>query len=520
MKNLKRKILSLGLVTLLFTSCLNELDTKPKIEKSLENLLAEDPNAIQGLLSKMYGAFALSGPNGPDSKDIEGADAGETAFLRGIINLQDFTADAMKNRWGDDGLDQLTTTKDWSSGNKFFRYLYDRVYYVVPQTSNIIKILNEAVEVPDEQQYLSELRFLRALAYFYMIDCFGTGVLVTEADLGNSVPKPQASRQELYNFVESELLDIEGKIALKNTYGRANKTVVRMLLAKLYMNAEVYTKKEQYNKAALFIGKVINEGGYSLNPNFVANFSADNASSNEIIFPLLADANTSQSFGNTTYLVNGSLNAATMKPSDFGTNENWGGHRATKAWYGLFGSSQADLVASADERAKLFWTEKHSYEMNDYKNWADGYPAVKFRNTNFVGTSILTKFSGTDFPLYRLADAYLMYAECALRGASGTSISQALDYVNAVRKRSKAKEILTGELTLDFILDERGRELNFEGHRRTDLIRFNKFSGATYLWPWKGGIATGTEISSNYNLFPIPTTALQANPNLKQNPGY
>jgi starch-binding outer membrane protein, SusD/RagB family len=520
MKNLKTKILILGLIGLLFTSCLNELDTKPNVELSLEKLLAQDPNAIQGLLSKMYATFALSGPNGPDSKDIEGPDAGETAFLRGIINLQDFTADAMKNRWGDDGLDQLTTTKDWSPSNKFFRYLYDRVYYTVPQTSNIIKILNEGVEVPNEQQYVSELRFLRSLAYYYMIDCFGKGVIVTEADLGTSIPKAQASRKEMFNFVESELLDIEGKIAQTNTYGRANKAVVRMLLTKLYLNAEVYTGTKQYEKAATFIQKVITEGGYSLNPNFVANFSADNFNSKEIIFPLLADANTSQSFGNTTYLVNGSLNQATMTPSDFGTNENWGGHRATKAWYGLFASSAAGLAASADDRAKLFWTTGHSYEMNDYKAWNDGFPAVKFRNTNFLGTSILTKFSGTDFPMFRLADAYLMYAECALRGATNASVAQALDYVNQVRKRSKASEINTGELTLDFILDERGRELNFEGHRRTDLIRFGKFSGSNYLWPWKGGSANGTSISSNYDLFPIPASAIQANPNLTQNPGY
>jgi starch-binding outer membrane protein, SusD/RagB family len=520
MKNVKTKILSLGLVSLLFTSCINDLETKPQVELSLENLLAQDPNAIQGLLSKMYGTFALSGPNGPDSKDIDGPDAGETAFLRGIVNLQDFTADAMKNRWGDDGLDQLTTTKDWSSSNKFFRYLYDRVYYTVPQTSNIIKILNEGVDVPNEQQYVSELRFLRSLAYYYMIDCFGKGVLITEADLGNAVPKPQASRKDLFNFVESELLDIEGKIGQTNTYGRANKSVVRMLLAKLYLNAEVYTGTPQYTKAATYIQKVINEGGYTLNPNFVANFSADNASSPETIFAFLADANKSQSYGNTTYLVNGSLNAATMVPSDYGTNENWGGHRATKAWYGLFGNSAATLAASPDQRAKLFWTTGHSYEMNDYKSWNDGFPCVKFRNSNFTGPAILTKFSGTDFPLFRLADAYLMYAECALRGATGTTLPQALTYVNNVRTRSNATAINTGELTLDFILDERARELNFEGHRRSDLIRFGKFTGGSYLWPWKGGEANGAAISADYKLFPIPSKALQANPNLTQNPGY
>jgi starch-binding outer membrane protein, SusD/RagB family len=526
MKNLKTKILILGLIGLVFTSCLNDLETKPKVQLSLENLLKQDPNAAAGLLSKMYGTFALSGPNGPGSSDISGPDAGETAFLRGIINLQDFTADDMKNRWGDDGLDQLTTTKGWNSGNKFFRYLYDRVYYTVPQTSNIIQVLNTGVDVPNEDQLVSELRFLRSLAYFYMIDCFGKGVLVTEADLGSTTPKPQASRQELYNYVESELLDVENKIAQTNTYGRANKSVVRMLLAKLYLNAKVYTGTPQYDKAALYISKVITQGGYSLNTNFVANFSGDNSNSPEVIFPLLADAQTSQSYGNTTYLVNGSLNGATMTPSNYGTNQNWGGHRATKAWYGLFGNSAAALSASTDKRAQLFWTGGHSYEMTDYKTWTDGFPCVKFRNSNFSGPSTLTDFSGTDFPLYRLADAYLIYAECAVRGASGTTLSQALTYLNAIRTRANATPFVAGDLvvnspsSLQLILDERGRELNFEGHRRTDLIRFEQFSGGAYLWPWKGGVAGGTSISSAYNLFPIPLTAIQANPNLTQNPGY
>ena len=520
MKNLKIKLVGFSLIGLLFASCLDELETQPKVELSLEQLLAQDPHAIEGLLSKMYGTFALSGPKGPGSSDITGPDPGETAFLRGIINLQDFTADAMKNRWGDDGLDQLTTTKGWTANNKFFRYLYDRVYYTVPQTNNIIKVLKEGVDVPNEEQYVSELRFLRSLAYFYMIDCFGKGVIVTENDLGSTTPVPESNRTEIFNYVESELIDIESRIAATNTYGRANKSVVRMLLAKLYLNAKVYTGTERYNDAAIYINKIITEGGYSLAPDFLANFSGDNHTSPEIIFPLLADPVTSTSYGNTTYIVNGSLSPDTMTLSTYGALQGWGGHRSTKAWYGLFGNSAAALAASSDERAHLFWTSGHSFEMTDYKIWTNGYPSIKFRNTNLNGSGGATDFSGTDFPLYRLADVYLMYAECAVRGAAGTTTSQALLYVNEIRDRANANPILLSELTLDFILDERGRELNFEGHRRTDLIRFGKFAGNSYIWPWKGGVAAGQSISANYNLFPIPTSALQANPNLTQNPGY
>lgn len=294
-----------------------------------------------------------------------------------------------------------------------------------------------------------------------------------------------------------------------------------MLMANLYLNAEVYTGTARYDDAAAKISEVINEGGYTLAPNFVSMFSGDNNTSSEIIFPLIADPLVSQSYANTTYLVNGSISSDTMVPSDYGiTGTGWGGHRATKAWYGLFGNSAAALASSTDDRAHLFWTQGHTYEMDNYKTWTNGYPSIKFRNTNFNGSSILTDFSGTDFPLYRLADAYLIYAECSLRGASGTNAAQALDYVNAVRTRSHASTITSGELTLDFILDERGRELNFEGHRRTDLIRFGKFTGGSYIWPWKGGVVNGTSIPDTYKVFPIPLTALQANTNLSQNTGY
>lgn len=517
MKNFKTNIVGLGLSLLLFSSCVDDLNTEPKVELTFEKLLQQDPNAALGLVSKMYGTFALTSSDGPTKSDITTTDPGETGFLRNMLNLEDFTADDIKNRWGDNGLDQLTTTSKWDENNKFFRYLFDRVYYTIPNCNNIINALG-TTNVENKDLYINELRFLRSLAYYYMIDCFGKGVLVTEADLGTIDAKPEASRKELFAFVETELKAIEPLMPAKNTYGRANKSVVRMLLAKLYLNAEVYTGTARYDDAAIYIKKVIDEGGYVLDPSFRSIFCGDNNKSTEIIFPLIADAQVSQSYGNTTYLTQGDVDASTMTPSNYGiTGNGWGGHRATKAWYGLYGT---DLAASPDDRAKLFWTAGHSYEMTDYKTWTNGYPSIKFTNNNFSGSTILTEFSNTDFPLFRLADAYLIYAECNLRGAASTNAALALQYVNDVRKRSHANVITAAELNLNFIIDERGRELNLEGHRRTDLIRFGKFTGGTYLWPWKGGAKDGTSIPDTYKLFPLPLTALNANTNLKQNPGY
>ena len=184
----------------------------------------------------------------------------------------------------------------------------------------------------------------------------------------------------------------------------------------------------------------------------------------------------------------------------------------------MFGNSAAELASSTDVRAKLFWTTGHSWEMNDYKTWTDGYPSIKFTNVSSTGDGTPAVFVSTVFPLFRLADALLIYSECAARNASGASMAQGLTYFNQVRTRSGASAFPS--YTLQNVLDERGREFGLEGVRRQDLIRFGKFTGGSYLWPWKGGVKDGTSISDNYKVFPIPTTALQANPNLTPNPGY
>ena len=524
MKNNFLKLL-FSLVLILSVSCTDDLNTKPLVELSLDELLAQDPNAVEGILSRLYASFALSGADGPGSSDISD-DAGESPFLRGIVNLQDFTADAMKNRWGDNGLDQLTTATNWTADNKFVRYMYNRIFFTIPQCNNLLSILPN-VEVENKDVIISEVRFIRGLAYYYLIDVFGKGVLATENNFGQTEPLEEATREELFVYLKNELEEIEPLLLTTNTYGRATKGAAQMLLAKLYLNASVYIDPgttndealealtQSLDKALIYASKVINEGPYSLDPDFVHIFSADNNNSTEIILPLIADAVVSQSYGNTTYIVNGNLSADTMPLAEFGATDGWGGHRSTKAWYSLFG----DLDTSTDIRASLFWTSGHNYEMNDYREWTDGYPSVKFRNTNFTGSSLPSSFSSTDFPLFRLADAYLMYAEAQIR-KDGTPNSTSLGYVNDVRTRSNATTISQSELTLDFIIDERGRELNLEGHRRSDLIRFGMFTGGNYLWPWKGNIQNGAAIPDTYKLFPIPSSALQANPNLTQNPGF
>jgi hypothetical protein len=204
-----------------------------------------------------------------------------------------------------------------------------------------------------------------------------------------------------------------------------------------------------------------------------------------------------------------------MNPSQYGIDGCWWGLRLKPQAYNRF--------AAADLRAASFFTTNQTVNVAEIGNFNHGIPAPKFANVTSTGAAgSHPTHVDTDFPMFRLADAYLIYAEAVLRGGGGSQ-AQALDYVNALRQRAygdASGNITAGQLNLDVILDERGRELLWEAHRRTDLIRFGRFTGGSYLWAWKGGAQAGTSTGAHLDLFPLPSNELVANPNLTQNPGY
>jgi len=179
-------------------------------------------------------------------------------------------------------------------------------------------------------------------------------------------------------------------------------------------------------------------------------------------------------------------------------------------------------LTSFDRRA-LFVTEGQTLDIDDIAQFSNGYAVAKWRNVTSTGQQgSHPTHVDTDFPMFRLADVYLMYAESVLRGGGG-SLANAVSYVNDIRRRAYAGpsgDVDQNELDLDFILDERARELLWEGHRRTDLVRFGRFADTDYTWQWKGGVKEGKSVSANYNIFPIPSADINANINLQQNPGY
>lgn len=579
----------------------------------------------------------------------------------------------------------------------------------------------DAATKTDVEKFRLEARFLRALSYYHALDMFRNVPFVTEKDKVGPFFPEQISAADLFNFLETELKDIETKMVAPRTneYGRADQAAAWALLAKLYLNAEVYTGQKKYTESLNFSKKVIG-AGYTLQPVYRHMFTADNHKSRETIFSINFDGVKTRTWGGMTFVVHAAVGGK-MKPADFGVDGGWRGTRATSAlvkkfpstgtgstivapsagntakyprlyipgsyqkwdpsnastvitspssngryegyfWFdgntefkitdgpswdknfgdngadgkldqngdnikvvnagfyklnvdfnaktytlartvwGLIGSAtkngwdsdqdlrydpkenawviSADLVkgevkfrandgwdlnysddganvileanganiaipsagtyiiklflgkpdysysvelASFDSRS-LFFSDGQELEIADISQFTDGYAITKFTNMTSTGgqPSDLT-FIDTDFPLFRLGDYYLTAAEAILRGTSGGTTAEALSYVNLVRRRAyggPAGDITQAQLTLDFLLDERARELYWEGQRRTDLVRFGKFSSTVYRWPWKGGVKDGRSVNKNFDIFPIPASDIGANPRLKQNAGY
>jgi hypothetical protein len=304
-----------------------------------------------------------------------------------------------------------------------------------------------------------------------------------------------------------------------------------MLLARLYLNAEVYlgAGNSKYAECIEYSTKVIN-AGYTLEPDYRMNFGADNHLSQEMIFAINYDGEFTRSYGGTTYIIHAAT-GDNMSAAALGIGSGWGGNRTTKEFVNILVDTLAypplatdTTFARVPDKRVYLWLLK-SWEINNVGTFSDGIGVRKFTNMNHDGTPAVhphNDFPCTDYPIFRLADTYLMRAEANLRLVGGDA-GQALSDVNMVRGRAygdASGNITAGQLSLDYILDERGRELYWEGVRRTDLIRYDKFTGGAYLWSWKGNVKEGKATESYRNLFPIPASEVGANPNIHQNDGY
>lgn len=512
---------------LIMLSACTDLELEP-FNETTPSVVFQDESSYRSFLARVYAGLAVTGQQGPAGQaDISSLDEGFSNYLRQYWQLQALTTDEAVIAWGDEGLPDLHN-HSWTSANQFIRAMYYRIFFQVSMANEYLREttddklasrgVSDAVKA-DVVRYRAEARFLRALSYWHGIDLYGNIPFYTEEAALGSAPPRQADRAEVFAFIEAELNEIENQMAAPGAgeYGRADRAALWTLQAKLYLNAEAYTGANRYSDCIAACKKIIDSGVYSLEDTYQHLFLTDNHNSREIIWAIPFDGQNTQTWGGMTYLVHAPVGGS-MDPAQWGINGGWFGLRTTKGIVNLF----TDPTGTTDERA-LFYSNGQNLEIENVTTFGDGYGLPKYRNVSSegVGGSDLDH-PDTDYPMFRLADVYLMYAEAVLRGGQGGDAATALGYVNQLRERAynnTSGNITADQLTLDFILDERGREMYWEGHRRTDLVRFNRFT-ENGVWPWKGGVRDGRVTEKYRDIMPIPISEIQANRNLKQNDGY
>jgi len=519
-----------------FSSCEDDLNTEPLDDdaSTIEDFFNQD-GAYKQLLAGVYGNLNLTSPQGPGSSSIGGLDAGTSQYGRALMNLQTFSTDeAIWSYENDPGIAELQRSI-WTPENVIIRGAFGRMMGSVAYANEFLRqstpalLDSRGIEGAERQEietnFRAEARFLRALSYYHMLDLFGKAPFVTEEQEIGAFRSEEIVGIDLMNYIETELLEIipNLKDPLTNEYARADKAVAWMLLAKLYLNAEAYTGQERYADALQYTQQVI-DAGYVLDDEYDNLFRADNDSNgaqNEIIFPIPTDSFEAQAFGPTTVMTNGAVGSLEQNGTNLGVaSTGWGGAiRITESFAEKFEGPEF-----VNDVRNTIIKQDRSSNISDIANPDQGFVMTKYTDVRSDGSfDDNLEFSSVDFPMFRLADAYLMYAEAHLRSGSGSD-AQALSYVNALRTRAHQGNtdwnITADELTLDFIIDERARELYWEFHRRQDLRRFGLFTSGAYVWAFKGNTFNGVAIPNYRALYPIPNLSITANPNLTQNEGY
>jgi len=507
-------LLALGGMTIACTGDLDVENINPKQTSTLD---------ADALLNKIYSSFVLTGQTGPDgNKDIADIDEGRSDLYRKSWEMQEFPTGEASWQWDDTGLPELLN-KTWGADNASSVGLYYRLFFSITLCNYYLdQVADDGTETVKQKR--AEVRFIRSLLYYYVMDLYGNAAFVEHV---STTPGIRYTRTQYYTYIEKELLEIESDLAAPgaNTYGRVDKVAAWLLLSRLYLNAEVYTKSPQWAKAKDYADKVINNGYYHLNITGHGGFSAyqmlfladndTNGAQYENIFPILNDGVYTKSHGSmhflvlSTYAKRDASNMDVIVPS--GTDVSWGKCMAVTGQLvdAFFGEGVAapattnninDITTAAGDDRALFYTTGYTRNIEDRSDETNGYGCVKFRNVRSDGkaASALDKVD-TDLPLMRIAEAYLTYAEAETRLNGSTTA--AADKINELHKRASAAT--KTNYTLDEIQNEWVKEFWFEGRCRMDQIRFNTY-----------------DLPEFRRLYAIPVNDLLNNPNLIQNDGY
>ena len=565
MKKIFLKTAMASMLCMGFVSCADELNIKSIDPQSTPTY------TVEGLLAKQYATLGLTGQKGPaGSSDLGRGDEGESGFIRTIFNLQELMTDETAWAYQNDPDIAPITNLSWKSSNGRVNWAYQRLIFDITLYNQFITEQSGSLS----EDKIAEVRFLRALNYYYFLDLYRKAPFKLTFD--DSLPT-EKSGKDLYEWLDNELTTIEPLMAEVGAYnnsqnfGRADRGAAYALHARLALNSEVYTdgQVKDYQKAIDYCDKILNnvgegEGKYNLcraekngYSGYQQLFMGDNdcnpEAMKEIIFPIRQDGLKARAYAGTTYLVA----AATIAGMPYAsTGDPWKCFFARENMVEKFfpnkdipmaakedipenatqekiiakdnekGISTADVVAKAkDDRALLYMgvggceTGKVR-TINPGENITgplNGASFVKWSNLHADGTAQHDQnYSDTDFPVFRLAEIYLTRAEAKYRlNGSQEGLADILEVQGRANRDLKATSV--DDQTL---IDEWCREFYMEGRRRSDLVRFGLFSGSKYLWSFKGGVENGTGIPSYYDVYPIPYNEIKNNPNMTQNPKY
>lgn len=550
--NIKKYMMAGGaLLGMALSSCVGDLDLKPNDPNYVNVDNSEE--FVASVLAKCYSGIAVSGQGGAGSSDISGLDNGTGCYSRAIFMMNEFPTDETLWIWMDASVADLCQG-NWDASNGNIYGTYSRLYAHIATCNDFLTVAGNITPTDGITRMMYEARTLRALSYYWVLDIFGKASFVTEETAVGELPV-QISREKLYTWLEKELKDIVDNGNLPDTpvYGRIGKDAPEALLARLYLNAEVYTdgKVSAWDKCQQACENIIARhkgagfNGSGLVNNYLYLFCGDNhvytpggGDVNEILWGIPYDRTMIQSYGGTTFILAASTaNESGMSGLNYGTSAVWKCMHARQQF--------SEKFDTADKRWSM-WVKgtqadgsEYTITNDKYSEWTNGYGVIKFtnllkgdgqgdpndRNSSFwapasFAEGYASQFADTDLPLFRLAEVYLMYAESYAMGKTGDA-SKAVEYINYVRNRAGLGNWGPGELTPDNVLNERCRELYWELTRRSDLVRHNKFAGPGQdVWSWKNGVAEGNNISERYNIMPIPTNIIAAQPDFKQNAGY
>ncbi|HJC98884.1 starch-binding outer membrane lipoprotein SusD [Phocaeicola salanitronis] len=552
--NYFKPILSAALVvaaTLGNVSCINDLDISsidPQSSSSFDQA---------GAFVKQYAMLGLTGQKGlAGSPDLDGQDEGESGFYRTVFNCNELSTDECIWVWQDNVDIPQFTGLSWNSSSQRTEWVYVRLGYDITQF-NFFLDQTEGLTDAESLRQRAEVRFLRALHYWYFIDLFGKAPF--KEHFSNDLPVEKGGK-ELYDYIQTELAEAEADMYEPGEapFGRADKAANWLLRARLYLNAEVYTGTADYQNAKTYADKVINSGAYQLCNDYRLMFMADNDENEEamkeIILPIRQDGMKTRNYGGSTYLVCG---ARTGGMPYMGTTNGWScivarnalvykffpnkdvpmipedvevpaqadlpNDAAIDAWDAQYGVRTVDIVEAAGDDRAMFYSGagggKRTMDPSAINSFQSGLSIVKWQNIRSDGRSTShTEYPDTDIPLFRLAEAYLTRAEANFRLNDTNAALQ--DILTLRSHRGCTTQPQANEIDEMYILDEWAREFYLEGRRRSDLVRFDCFTTDKYLWDWKGGVKEGKSVSDIYNVFPIPETDINNNPNMSQNEGY